>query len=54
MKEIMLTLQPSEQNRSASNKLLPQISQMCETAFPDLGCGLSFRNRTLALFITYV
>lgn len=51
---IPTTLQPSEQKRSASNKLLPQISQMCETAFPDLGCGLSFRNKTLALFMTYV
>ena len=51
---ISLTLHPKEQNLNGSSKLLPQISQMWETPFPDFGCGLSFRNNTLALFITYV
>lgn len=54
-KNWMLTLQPSEQKRNVSKRLLPQISQMWGTPlFPALGWGLSFRNITLALFITYV
>ena len=46
------TLHPREQNLNGSNKLLPQISQMWATPLPDFGWGLSFRNNTLALFIT--
>lgn len=54
-KNWVLTLQPSEQKRNVSKRLLPQISQMWGTPlFPALGWGLSFRNITLALFITYV
>ena len=52
MAKKLLTLQPSEQKRNVSKRLLPQISQMCETPFPDFGWGLSLRNKTLALFIT--
>lgn len=49
----MLTLQPREQNRNGSKRPLLQISQMWGTPLiPALGWGLSFKKRTLALFIT--
>lgn len=51
---VMLTLQPREQKRNGSNKLLPQISQIWAPPFPAFGWGLSFKNITLALLITYV
>lgn len=52
--KVKLTLQPSEQKRNMSKRLLPQTWQTLDPPLPDLGCGRSFRNKTFALFITYV
>lgn len=51
---IYITLQPSEQKRNESRRLLQQISQVFVTPLPILGWGLSLRKTIFALLIIYV
>lgn len=50
----VFTLQPREQKRKESRRLLQHISQVFVTPLPILGWGLSLRNTIFALLIIYV
>jgi len=52
--DVPTILHPREQKRKESRRLRSHTSQVLVTPFPGRGCGLSFKNTTLALLIMYV